>query len=273
MLKAYIDASWSDDLIVVGGVIHPKELWPTFEKAWREMLQKYEIRYRFHATEYWARKGEFMRMRESDHVALGNDVRAMFTQFKPMNFVCVLSKDAYQQWRLKQTEHPHKDGTFYALDWCLTFLIHQINQHPVDDGVEIIFDQGDGRERLSADIAEWKIEKLRQNAWRFPGHPDPNRAVKLKFASSKDVLPLQIADVVVHTSLRSAQAHLTGEDARAVPFFREMERMMRVEALFTLDDIEFFRRIHLDAEKQHRENMAMAPVPMPVVHQRDRSAP
>jgi len=263
MLKAYIDASWSEDLIIVGGSVHPEELWENFEKAWRDMLERFGIKYRFHATTYWSRKGEFMRMGQTDYDALGNEVRALLTQYRPMNFVCVLSKDAHQQWRLKQTTHQHKDGTFYALDWCLTFLIHQINQHPVDDGVEIVFDQGDGREKLSGDIAEWKTEKLRENAWRFPGHPDPNRAVKLAFASSKEILPLQVADVVVHTTLKWAEAHLKGEDADAVPFFREMQSMMRVEPLFTLDDIELFRRIHLEGEERHRENMKMRPVPMP----------
>ncbi|WP_454648019.1 hypothetical protein [Bradyrhizobium liaoningense] len=86
------------------------------------MLTRFGIQYRFHATEYWSRKGEFMRMKESDHATLGQEIRRL-------------------------------DGTFYALDWCLTTLIHRINQYPRDDGVEIIFDQRAGSGNLDRAIS------------------------------------------------------------------------------------------------------------------------
>ncbi|MET4754491.1 DUF3800 domain-containing protein [Bradyrhizobium sp. RT11b] len=259
MLKAYIDASWSGDLIVVGGLVHPEEVWPNFEPEWRAMLAQAGIKDRFHATEYWSRKGEFMRMKESGYVALGQEVRRLFAHYKPFCFVCVLSADAYQQWRRKQVLPILKDGTFYALDWCLTLLIHKINLQGQGDGVEITCDQGDGREKISEDIAEWKTEKLRENTWRFPGYPDQNRAVRFGFGSSREIVPLQAADVVVHTTLKWSQAQLKGEDADQVPFFNEMQGVMSIHPLFTLEDIELFHRIEVENEQRHKENMAMRP--------------
>ncbi|WP_316225337.1 DUF3800 domain-containing protein [Bradyrhizobium sp. SZCCHNS3052] len=259
MLKAFLDASWSDDLIVVGGVVSPQELWTNFEHSWRAMLDRFGIEYRFHATEYWARKGEFMRMRESDHVALGKEIRRLLAEHKPLSFACVLAKDAYQQWRRKQHSHHLKDGTYYALDWCLTVLIHRINQYPADEGVEIVCDQGDGREKISRDIADWKTEQLREHAWRFPGHPDPNRAVTFEFGSSKEIVQLQAADIVVHTTLKWSEAYLRGEDPNHVPFSQEMQGMMMLHPLFTLEDIELFHRIELENVERLKENMARKP--------------
>ncbi|WP_454648021.1 hypothetical protein [Bradyrhizobium liaoningense] len=86
------------------------------------------------------------------------------------------------------------------------------------------------------------------------GTPRPEQSSHHWVRFFKEVAPLQAADTVVHTALKWAEAHLKSDDADQVPFFKEMQPMISLHTLFTLGDIELFRRIAVDNVERLKEN-------------------
>jgi hypothetical protein len=218
MLKAYLDGSYSGsgDVAVVAGVVANEDQWFTFPALWQAFLGEHGLK-RFHATEYWNRHGQFRSKSDAELLKMRGDIVAMFKQIRPIAVGAIVYAEAYREWRMTarfQPEDPH----YYAMGYCLDFLIARLNTYPKDDGVEITCDQDKQRERLSTEMANWHTDRLRQAESRMPGHPEPNRSVSFSFGSSFDIPQIQAADVIAHSALQwGVQDLKTGK--ADMPFF------------------------------------------------------
>lgn len=219
MLRAYLDGSYSNDgaVAVVAGVVAQEEKWAEFLLRWRALLDEFGIR-RFHAAEYWDRRGQFHRMSDADLLKLKGDIVSIFKYVKPYAIGAIVYGDAYKQWRMQSKSFLNEDPHYYALSYALDFLIARLNTYPVDDGIEIICDQDKERQKLSAEMATWHTERLRRFQERAPGHPEPQRNVQFSYRSSFDVLQLQAADIIAHSALRWGLEDLKSGKTDLPPF-------------------------------------------------------
>jgi hypothetical protein len=68
VLKAYLDASNEDTgnpVAVVAGFVGGERQWEAFDAAWKPFLLEFGLK-RFHATEFWARKGPYNNWSEAN---------------------------------------------------------------------------------------------------------------------------------------------------------------------------------------------------------------
>jgi hypothetical protein len=209
MLKAYIDGSHNDEIEVVAGFASTEQNWAGFDDAWRSILDKYKLDH-FHTTDYWWRKRPFDKWTEDAHTEIRGEICALLKKTRAIAFGSVVDKSAYREWRVHQTSYNHPDPHYFALDRCFRFLIHGINIHPTDDGVEIMCDRDQEHEYLARDMQNIQEERLRQVKHRLPGHPDPNRPISFSFGVNRDNPGLQAADVICNAGLRWGVLDLQG---------------------------------------------------------------
>jgi hypothetical protein len=211
MLRAYLDASSNDthDVIAVGGVLARDEQWAGFIPAWQRMLDSYGLR-RFHAAEYWSRKGQFARLNEADHAALRRNICRIFKLFKPLAVATIVGGAAFQAWRPGQKTYLHPDGQYLALDHALNSLLARANDHPVDEVFVIYCDKDAGHEKLMSELTEWQTFRIRNMVGLSPGDLNRQRASAVQFGLSIDVIALQAANLIAHSAFRWGRDHLKG---------------------------------------------------------------
>jgi hypothetical protein len=114
----------------------------------------------------------------------------------------------FQEWREKQEAWYPEDPYYFCLDHCFRYCIQGISEYPTDEGIEIYIDQDKQRESLGRELAQWHRDKLRKapSFWRIA----PDRPVSINYASSYEVLPLQAADIISHSTFSWTRASLTG---------------------------------------------------------------
>jgi hypothetical protein len=247
MLRAYLDGSstGAKDVIAVGGILAQDEQWAGFIPAWQKMLDTYSLR-RFHAAEYWSRKGQFARLNEADHIALRRNICRIFKLFKPLAVATIVGGAAFAEWRPGQKTYHHPDGQYLALDHTLNSLLTRVNHHPVDEGFVIHCDKDTEHEKLMNEITEWQILRIRKMVGS-PGHLDRRRPTAVQFGPSFDVIALQAANVIAHSAFRWGRDHLKGSNTEE-PFLAGI----KPECSVTLNPL--MTKEYIDREQRILEN-------------------
>jgi hypothetical protein len=209
MLKAFIDGSHNDDIEVVAGLVATDESWDGFDADWRAILTRYNLDH-FHTTDYWARARPYNRLTTTEHEQLRTDICQALKRTRAIAFGSIVWKGVYEQWRVSRPSYEQSDAHYFGLDRALRFLIHRINTHPVDQGVDIMCDNDKEHERIANDMHRWHEARLRQIHRRLPGHPDPQRPIKFSFGVSRDNPGVQAADVVSNSAFRWGTSEFAG---------------------------------------------------------------
>jgi Protein of unknown function (DUF3800) len=209
MLRAFIDGSHNDDIEVVAGFVATDPAWVGFDATWNAILDRYKLDH-FHTTDYWARTRPYNRLTDTEHTQLREDICQALKNTSGIAFGSIVWKGVYEQWRVSRASYEHSDAHYFGLDRSLRFLIHGINTHPVDDGVEIMCDNDKEHERIASDMHKWHEARLRQVKQRIPGHPDPQRAINFSFGISRDNPGLQVADVISNSAFRWGTSEFAG---------------------------------------------------------------
>jgi hypothetical protein len=248
VLRAYLDASSTDanDVIAVAGVLAQDEQWAVFIPAWQRMLDAYGLR-RFHAAEYWSRKGQFARLNEADHVALRRNICRIFKLFKPFVVATIVGGAAFQAWRPGQKTYQYPDAQYLALDHTLNFFLMRINHHPADEGFAIYCDKDTAHEKLMNEITDWQVLRVRKMIGLSPGQLNRQRATAVQFGSPLDVVALQAANLIAHSVFRQGRDHFKGGNTEE-PFLAgiQPECSIALNSLMT--------REYIDREQSKLEN-------------------
>jgi len=248
MLRAYLDSNSNDtkDVIVVGGVLAQDEQWAGFIPAWQKMLNAYGLR-RFHAAEYWSRKGKFARLNEADHAALRRNICRIFKLFKPIAVAAVVGGAAFEEWRPGQKTYQHPDGHYFALDQTLNFLLRRISNDPMDEGFAICCDNDTEHEKLMKEKTEWHTLRMKKIVGSSPGHRGSQRPTAIQFGSPFDIIALQAADIIALSAFRWGRDHLEGGNTEE-PFLAGI----KPECSITLNPL--MTKEHIDREQRMSES-------------------
>jgi len=209
MLRAFIDGSHNDNIEVVAGLVATEQSWEGFDDAWRAIPARYKLDH-FHTTDYWARDRPYNRLTNAEHDQLRVDICDVLKATGAIAFGSIVWKSVYEEWRISRPSFEHSDAHYFGLDRALRFLIHGVNIHPIDDGVDIMCDNDKEHERIALDMQKWHDARLRQVKRRRPGHPDPQRQIKFSFGVSRENPGLQAADVVSNSAFRWGTSEFAG---------------------------------------------------------------
>ena len=204
VLAAYVDASDENpDIPVasVAGVLGTTERWLEFEPKWKAFLDEHGLA-RFHATQYWARTGQYKRWEDDRFPLARKQIRDILAQNRLMAVAFAVSTKAFDEWRGAQRQFYPADPYYFCLDRVLRQLIIGVHEVPKDEGITIYVDRDKGRERLAKEVAEWHEDRLR----RLPpiGAVNPYREIRVMYGgSSFDYKPLQLADIISNGAYRT----------------------------------------------------------------------
>ena len=204
VLSAYVDASDENPDIpvaAVAGVLGTTGRWIDFEAKWIAFLDEHGLA-RFHATEYWARTGQFEFWEDARFPLARKQIRDIIAPSRLMAVAFAVSTKAFNEWRSAQRQFYPADPYYFCLDRVLRQLIIGVHEIPKDEGITIYVDRDKGRERLAKEVAEWHEDRLR----RLPriGAINPQREIGVMYGrSSFDYKPLQLADIISNGAYRT----------------------------------------------------------------------
>jgi hypothetical protein len=209
MLIAYVDGSHNDDIEVVAGVVATEQSWAGFDDAWRAILARYKLDH-FHTTDYWARDRPYNRLSDAEHEQLRLDICGALKATRAIAFGSIVWKSVYEQWRLSRSSFEPSDAHYFGLDRALRFLIHGVNIHPVDDGVDIMCDNDKEHERIANDMHKWHEGSVTPGQAAPARSPRPSAPCPLKFGVSRENPGLQAADVISNSAFRWGTSEFAG---------------------------------------------------------------
>jgi hypothetical protein len=252
VLAAYLDASEPEPgvpVAVVAGFLADTEEWIRFESLWTPFLQEFGIR-RFHATEYWARRGQFQNWSDAKHLAAKGEVCRILNEIRPIGVGTALDTRAFDVWRASSDTFFPSDPYYLCLERTINKLVHNFTQSPTDDGIVIYCDQDRAHERLAQDIAIWHEERLRRS--KNPLRVNPERPVSTRYVSSFDFVPVQAADILSHGMFQWMRAcTATGKVAVMPPFLNCLgiekgDTFVSMNYFHTKESIEAHLKFRLD---------------------------
>jgi Protein of unknown function (DUF3800) len=236
VLKAYLDASNEDTgnpVAVVAGFVGGERQWEAFDAAWKPFLLEFGLK-RFHATEFWARKGPYNNWSEAKHRMAKKDVCRILNSLRLIGVGASVNIHAFNEWRVKASQFYHNDPYYFCLDYALRILIHVVSEYPKDDGIMIYVDQDKKREPVGKQIATWHQERLRRSPLSLIG-PDRTRKVETYFKSSIDFAPLQAADILAHSTFQWSRDYLNGGKIDEPYFLSCMREKCAITTQFFFD--------------------------------------
>jgi Protein of unknown function (DUF3800) len=213
VLAAYLDDSGTDGnqpIVAVTGFLSEEGAWNGFCQEWQAFLNEFELS-RFHATEFWSRKGRpYNRWSDERHTLAQARVCDILKASSLFGIGTLVDVGAFQAWRNDLSYFIDPDPYFFCLSRCLRTLIRGIKKSfGEDDGIAIYVDQDKGRQRLGDQLAKWEETRLRGDP---PLHVNPQRSIIVNYASSYRCLPLQAADILSHALFQKSK-HLISANA------------------------------------------------------------
>jgi hypothetical protein len=211
MLKAYLDASGTDPkqhFIVVGGWVASEDRWAEFKPQWEAFLVDCfgPNSGRWHHTDFHSRQRQYKPWDDLKRERARTEICRIIGALKPIGIGAALRKSDYNDlWQTGKWQSSDRwsggDPYAFCMDECLELLIHRSEQHPRDEGVQIVVDR-DEKKGLSRRISDWHRKFLKSNEQAR----NPGRGVDFDHGSDRDHLPLQAADVLVNETYRYMRA-------------------------------------------------------------------
>jgi hypothetical protein len=235
VLAAYLDASDPKPgvpVAVVAGFLASTEEWARFESLWKPFLKEFGIA-RFHATEYFARRGQFQNWSDAKHLAAQGEVCRILKGIRPIGVGTALDTRAFDEWRASSDTFFPSDPYYLCVERTIYKLVHSISENPNDEGIAIYCDQDKGHETLARDIATWHEERLRRT--NNPVRMDPNRPVSIHYVSSFDFVPVQAADILSHGMFQWMRSYVTTGKVAVVPPFLECLKIQEGETFVSMN--------------------------------------
>jgi len=212
--------------------------------VWTHFLSDFEIK-RFHAAEFWARKGRpYARWDDEKHESAIKRVSSILRNSGLFGIGTGVTIDAFNEWRDSLSYYIDPDPYFFCLNRSLKFLIRGIRINP-DEGVAVYIDQDKGRERLGQELARWHEAKLRSRGHLIDLNRD--RSVSTHYASSFNYPPLQVADILSNSFFKQSFEFLRTGKAIVPPFIQAL-----LDGQNPVGTILFYDREMLDIEERSR---------------------
>lgn len=205
MLAAYLDESGmipQDMIVAVAGFVAPTFMWEYFESRWADFLDQNGL-VRFHAAPFLARRGEYATWSNAKYEQANVDIAEILDTLGEVATGVGTSVDVEAYERLRRTNKWELPGNpyYYCVERCLYELIFKIHEVP-DEGVAIYCDLSKQYEPLGRQIAAWHANSLRRMPGRNAYGTNPGRTVSIRYESSVDYKPLQLADIAANGSFR-----------------------------------------------------------------------
>lgn len=210
VLYSYIDGSNlnpDDSILAVAACAANRDVWPTWEARWNEILDEFDLA-KWHHTEFLSRrKTRKDKSRavwsEGEWLWARGQICQAIQEADPIYLGATIWRRDYDELKSKFSSLPD-DPYFFLLDRIMHRLIQALFEHPKDDGVAIYCDQ-DKNEKLVRGLGDWHeaYNKANPSFW----HPDDaKRAVIRSYGSCIEYVPLQAADIVALEILQAARS-------------------------------------------------------------------
>jgi hypothetical protein len=105
VLSAYVDASDENPSIpvaAVAGFVARTNEWVKFENLWKPFLQEFDLQKRFHASNFWAREGEFKRWSNAKFLLAKGHVCSIINECNLLGVGSAIDTRIFDDWRLDQ---------------------------------------------------------------------------------------------------------------------------------------------------------------------------
>jgi hypothetical protein len=217
VLEGYIDASEEQPGIPVASVaafVATEAHWEKFKRLWKLFLQRNEIKGRFQASTFWARREQF-NWDDDKHNRVKNEVCQIFNECGMIGYAASINCNAFEEWRLKQAIYHHHDPYYFCLQRILRPLIFGLKETAKDEGIAIYIDRDNARQKIGESVAEWAENRLRcmKNT-----RVDPQREISTHYVSSFDYVPLQAADILANSAYKNLASYLKTKSWTTAPF-------------------------------------------------------
>jgi hypothetical protein len=200
MLTFYVDDSYRDGILAMGGYLAHVDQWQRFEKEWAARLREAGVKV-FHATAFFNFQGEFRGWDRKRHLKFAKYFTAIAETNTEIAVGRAVDVRAYQQLvaPVLATHYWTPHGKVTPKMWCArTTLESLILRHgrflPRDQTLAVVFEEGDGVGEV--------IEYL--GGLKKRGCPWAERINSLS-DGPKSSLPLQAADLIMHEAVRSVR--------------------------------------------------------------------
>jgi hypothetical protein len=239
VFKTYFDESWDQHqkkILVIGGMIGRYEQWSKIEWPWKELLEKYEIKY-YRASEAEFARGEFnkepFRSGEnpstSEQYRLLERVREDFFHVITRGIVSGLAIGVPLQEFNQAANTPEKlkkfGGTPYYICGHVAMLAMLKAEKEVIRSKELVAFIFDRQQEFDAEMLKVHAN-LDTAACEYH-----SQVGSIVFDDKKRFIPLQVADTLVYESRKYLERKII--DPNAVPR-REMQRLMDEEKIFQI---------------------------------------
>lgn len=237
MLKAYIDDSniGQGKSAVLGGWIAPAKLWAPFSNCWKAILEmKPRVQY-FKWSEAWNLQGEFSGFSDTSRDEKVKFLMASVARSAPLGIVSVIPHDLYKEVFGGNRDKVIRNPYFFLFYGIVTTLALHLAKVGTREKVDFIFDVQMGQEEPVL------------AAWRYLLEVAPPEALVIlenppKFLHSRNLMPLQAADLCAGWTREQADSILNNQEPRAVPWGTTGDNLQCVGRYWSRDSLEELRQ-------------------------------
>ncbi len=206
MLAGYFDESGLDEksqTFCIGGYVADSKDWFELTRAWERLLVEAGVSY-FHMAEFESRQGEFKDWSDAKRFGFIKDLLALINSTDVWGIGCGVVKADYERIsaefiaRGKVTPRWYRHPYLLAFQHCLVETCIQAEDVHPREKIAFVFDQ---QAEFHARAEKVYDELTSSGKW-----PRAFRLGSLRFASKRDAIPLQAADLMAY-ELRKALDH------------------------------------------------------------------
>jgi hypothetical protein len=213
VLAGYFDESGLDEksqTFCIGGYVADSKDWFELTRAWERLLVEAGVSC-FHMAEFETRHGEFKGWSDAKRIGFIKDLRALINSTDVWGIGCGVVKADYERLsaefitRGKVTPHWYHHPYLLAFQHCLIETCIQAEDVHTREKIAFVFDR---QAEFHARAEKAYDELTSSGKW-----PRAFRLGSLRFASKRDAIPLQAADLMAF-ELQKALDHKLFDPAR-----------------------------------------------------------
>src|SRR5208282_2655323 len=205
MFSAYFDESGThagSPVLAVAGYMGFADKWARFEEKWERVLKAYSVEVPFHMTDFENRQQGFKHLEGRTRNQFFTQLVRIISEAALFGFGAAVSLADYE----KLVKGPVKNslGTPYTLctQQCLLLVSRWMDEFLYEGQVAYFFEAGVLRASETAEVWQ-KIIKDDKERRRC-------KALSIRFASKRDLRPLQAADILAYETWKHLKNTLAG---------------------------------------------------------------
>lgn len=211
VLASRCDESWrATSVYVVAGWVGRVGQWKRLEKKWKQALWKEGLD-EFHMADCEGGYGKFAGIDRPERERLQRrfiDIINDHEVYGGMGVIVLADFNALLPRLKKARKHEKYGGSPYlmAFEWCIVEMRQQASTYPAGEQINFVFDR--------QKEFQGRAKELYDQALQMPELSFHSRLGSLSFASRRDVVSLQAADILAYEAYRHWQIQSVGDQPR-----------------------------------------------------------